>query len=79
MLYAKDGQNFRTDLNHSGNKNLQDQRAVVIWLTGLSGAGKTTIGKVLEEELLRRGAQCRIFRWRRVETDDKFRTGFLQR
>ena len=55
-MYTKDGRDFRSDLNHSGNKNLHDQKAVVIWLTGLSGAGKTTIGKALEEELLRRGA-----------------------
>jgi adenylylsulfate kinase len=30
------------------------QRARVIWMTGLSGAGKTTLAKCLEEELFRR-------------------------
>jgi adenylylsulfate kinase len=31
-----------------------NQRARVIWLTGLSGSGKTTIGTLLEKELFRR-------------------------
>ncbi len=31
------------------------QKAKVIWLTGLSGAGKSTIGLALEQELFKRG------------------------
>lgn len=31
------------------------QQGCVIWLTGLSGAGKSTVGCALEQELFRRG------------------------
>lgn len=30
---------------------MEDQQGVTVWLTGLSGAGKTTIAKALEKEL----------------------------
>jgi adenylylsulfate kinase-like enzyme len=31
-----------------------------VWLTGLSGAGKTTIGRALAAELERRGAHVEV-------------------
>jgi adenylylsulfate kinase len=34
---------------------MKQQRGVTVWLTGLSGAGKTTISRVLEEELRTQG------------------------
>ncbi len=34
--------------------------ACVLWLTGLSGAGKTTIALALEKELRSRGVVCRV-------------------
>lgn len=36
------------------------QHAKVIWFTGLSGAGKTTLGQRLEKELFARGFLCQI-------------------
>jgi adenylyl-sulfate kinase len=33
----------------------QEQKGFVLWMTGLSGSGKTTIAHILEEELLGRG------------------------
>ena len=36
------------------------QKARVIWFTGLSGAGKTTLAKRLEEELFARGYLVQI-------------------
>jgi adenylylsulfate kinase len=36
-------------------ERLLNQRARVIWMTGLSGAGKTTIARGLEKELLKKG------------------------
>jgi adenylylsulfate kinase len=36
-------------------QRLLNQRARVIWMTGLSGAGKTTIARGLEKELLKKG------------------------
>lgn len=35
--------------------NRQEQPGFVLWMTGLSGAGKTTIALILEEKLRRRG------------------------
>ena len=40
-------------------KRLQ-QKAVVVWFTGLSGAGKTTLAKRLEEELFARNFMVQI-------------------
>jgi adenylylsulfate kinase len=36
------------------------QRGVTLWFTGLSGAGKTTITKALEQELIDRGYEIEI-------------------
>jgi adenylylsulfate kinase len=36
------------------------QRGVTLWFTGLSGAGKTTITKALEKELIERGCEIEI-------------------
>ncbi len=36
------------------------QRGVMLWLTGLSGSGKSTIAIALERELHKRGLLCRI-------------------
>jgi bifunctional enzyme CysN/CysC len=35
---------------------IKGQRPAVIWLTGLSGAGKSTIGNLVEQKLVARGA-----------------------
>jgi adenylylsulfate kinase len=37
-----------------------NQNAKVIWFTGLSGAGKTTISVLLEQELLKQGFICNV-------------------
>lgn len=37
-----------------------NQNAKAIWLTGLSGAGKTTLSIALEQELFKRGFLCHI-------------------
>lgn len=42
-------------LGRSEKEELLQQKGKVIWLTGLSGAGKTTVAKLLEEELFSRG------------------------
>lgn len=36
------------------------ERGVTVWLTGLSGAGKTTIARALEEELRARGRRVEV-------------------
>lgn len=39
---------------------LFQQEPITIWLTGLSGSGKSTVAKALEEELIGRGNACYI-------------------
>ncbi len=42
-------------VSREDKEKLLNQRAKVIWLTGLSGSGKTTLGVNLEHELHKRG------------------------
>jgi adenylylsulfate kinase len=46
---------FHEILGRPEKEHLLKQRAKVIWLTGLSGAGKTTLAKYLEEALFDKG------------------------
>ena len=41
-------------------EQLLGQRGIMIWFTGLSGSGKSTIAIALERELSQRGLLCRI-------------------
>jgi bifunctional enzyme CysN/CysC len=43
------------DVDKSARARMKAQQPCVIWLTGLSGAGKSTIANLLESELYRRG------------------------
>lgn len=38
----------------------RERHGVTVWLTGLSGAGKTTIGRGVEEELRRQGCKVEV-------------------
>ena len=51
---------FHQLLNRSDKEELLNQRSKVIWLTGLSGAGKTTLGHNLEMDLNKRGFLTQI-------------------
>jgi len=42
---------FETMLSRKEKESLLDQKAIVIWMTGLSGSGKSTIAKGLEKKL----------------------------
>ena len=46
---------FNKILQRPEKEKLLNQKAKVIWMTGLSGAGKTTIGTGIERELNKRG------------------------
>ena len=42
---------FDKMLSRSAKENLLNQRGIVVWMTGLSGSGKTTIAIALEKKL----------------------------
>ncbi len=51
---------FDRMLSRSDKEELLEQHSVMIWFTGLSGSGKSTIAIALERELQKRGLLCRI-------------------
>ena len=46
---------FDEILNRDDKQALLEQKSTVIWMTGLSGSGKTTIAKILERKLHQAG------------------------
>jgi adenylylsulfate kinase len=51
---------FDKILTREDRERLLNQRAKVIWFTGLSGAGKSTLAAALEKELYSRGFLCKL-------------------
>ena len=51
---------FDRMLSRADKEQFLRQRGVMIWFTGLSGSGKSTIAIALERELHNRGILCRI-------------------
>lgn len=51
---------FDRMLSREDKEALLGQHSVMIWFTGLSGSGKSTIAIALERELHKRGLLCRI-------------------
>ena len=47
-------------LTRADKEDLLGQRGLMIWFTGLSGSGKSTVAIALERELQKRGLLCRI-------------------
>ena len=47
-------------LSRADKEALLGQRGLMVWFTGLSGSGKSTIAIALERELQKRGLLCRI-------------------
>ncbi|MBQ4278459.1 MAG: adenylyl-sulfate kinase [Rikenellaceae bacterium] len=60
---------FDRMLGRADKERLLGQRGAMIWFTGLSGSGKSTVAIALERELQRRGLVCRIL------DGDNIRTG----
>ena len=60
---------FDKILNRSLKETLLKQRSVVIWMIGLSGSGKSTIAKALEQDLYERGHLTQLL------DGDNLRTG----
>lgn len=51
---------FDRMLGRKDKEELLEQHGVMIWFTGLSGSGKSTVAIALERELHKRGLLCRI-------------------
>ena len=51
---------FDKMLSRADKEALLGQKGVMLWFTGLSGSGKSTVAIALERELHRRGRLCRI-------------------
>ena len=51
---------FDRMLTRRDKEALLGQRGVMVWFTGLSGSGKSTVAIAVERELHRRGLLCRI-------------------
>ena len=51
---------FDRMLSRADKEELLRQRGLMVWFTGLSGSGKSTVAIALERELHRRGLLCRI-------------------
>ena len=60
---------FDRMLCRSDKEQLLGQHGIMLWFTGLSGSGKSTIAIALERELQQRGILCRIL------DGDNIRTG----
>ena len=69
---------FDRMLQRSDKEQLLGQHGVMLWFTGLSGSGKTTICVALERELHRRGLLCRVLDGDNIRTGINSNLGFSQ-
>jgi adenylylsulfate kinase len=49
-----------SDVDHDQRAARHDHRGAVVWLTGLSGSGKSTMARLLERELFDLGCECYV-------------------
>lgn len=69
---------FNQMLTRSDKEKFLNQKACVIWMTGLSGAGKTTIAQHIERELNRRGHLTQILDGDNIRSGINCNLGFSQ-
>lgn len=69
---------FDRMLSRQDKEKLLAQRSVMIWFTGLSGSGKSTIAIALERELHRRGLLCRILDGDNIRSGINNNLGFTE-
>lgn len=67
---------FDRMLTRQDKEKLLGQRGVMLWFTGLSGSGKSTVAIALERELHRRGLLCRILDGDNIRTGINANLGF---
>lgn len=69
---------FDRMLTREDKETLLKQRSVMIWFTGLSGSGKSTIAIALERELHKRGLLCRILDGDNIRSGINNNLGFTE-
>lgn len=69
---------FDKMLTRSDKETLLGQHGLMVWFTGLSGSGKSTIAIALERELQKRGLLCRILDGDNIRSGINNNLGFSQ-
>lgn len=69
---------FDRMLMRKDKEDLLKQHSVMIWFTGLSGSGKSTIAIALERELHKRGLLCRILDGDNIRSGINSNLGFTE-
>ena len=65
-------------LTRADKEDLLGQRGLMIWFTGLSGSGKSTVAIALERELQKRGLLCRLLDGDNIRSGINNNLGFSQ-
>ncbi len=69
---------FDRIMTRRDKEELLKQRGVMIWFTGLSGSGKSTVAIALERELHKRGLLCRVLDGDNIRTGINNNLGFSE-
>lgn len=69
---------FDKMLTRADKEHLLGQHGLMIWFTGLSGSGKSTIAIALERELQQRGILCRILDGDNIRSGINNNLGFTE-
>jgi adenylylsulfate kinase len=69
---------FDSIKNRSDKEKLLGQKGIVLWFTGLSGSGKSTIAQHLEDELYKRGYFTQVLDGDNVRTGINNNLGFFE-
>ena len=69
---------FDRMMTRQDKEELLKQHSVMIWFTGLSGSGKSTIAIALERELHKRGLLCRILDGDNIRSGINNNLGFTE-
>ena len=65
-------------MSREDKEQLLGQRGVMVWFTGLSGSGKSTVAMSVERELHKRGILCRILDGDNIRSGINNNLGFSQ-
>ena len=69
---------FDKMMSRQDKETLLGQRGIMIWMTGLSGSGKSTVALGVERELHKRGILCRILDGDNIRSGINANLGFSE-